>query len=145
MAEAKAIHAERSAGTGKVPAKRRILIVDDEVGFTRLVKLNLEGTGRYDVRDALDGATALEMARVFHPELVVLDVVMPGLDGGQIAARLRQANEGRPLPIIFVSATSQPHAVLNLGQQDAACPFLAKPISLENLITCIEEQLEAAQ
>ena len=125
--------------------KRRILIVDDEAGFTRLVKLNLEGTGQYDVRDAPDGATALETARAFHPDVVVLDVMMPGLDGGQVAEKLRTANAGRPLPIIFVSATSQAHAGTNLGQQDAGCPFLSKPISLEKLIACIEQQLGAIQ
>ena len=125
-------------------AKRRILIVDDEAGFTRLVKLNLEGTGRYEVRDAMDGASALETARAFHPDVVVLDVMMPGLDGGQVAEKLRTANEGRPLPIIFVSATNQAHAVQNLGRGDTACPFLSKPISLETLVACIEQQLAAS-
>ena len=124
--------------------KRRILIVDDEAGFARLVKLNLEGTGRYDVRDAPDGPAALAAARAFHPEVILLDVMLPGLDGGQVAERLRQANDSRPLPIIFVSATSQSHAGPNLGQRDLDCPFLSKPISLEKLIACIEKQLEVA-
>lgn len=127
-------------------AKRRILIVDDEAGFARLAKLNLEGTGRYEVCDVHDGAEALEAARAFHPEVVVLDVVMPGLDGGQVAAQLRTRNtDGRPCFIIFVSAMSRSHAIENLGAQDAVCPFLSKPVSLEALVGCIEQQLAPAQ
>ena len=71
---------------------RRILIVDDEAGFTRLLKLTLEGTKRYVVKEENDGSRALATARIFRPELVLLDIVMPKMDGGDVARQL----SGRP-------------------------------------------------
>ena len=56
---------------------RRILIVDDEAGFTRLLKLTLEGTKRYIVKEENDGSQALSTARQFRPDLILLDIVMP--------------------------------------------------------------------
>lgn len=69
--------------------KHRILIVDDEHAITRMVKLNLESTGRYEVRGENSSVNALAVAREFRPDLVLLDVIMPGADGGEIAARMK--------------------------------------------------------
>jgi CheY-like chemotaxis protein len=69
--------------------KKRILVVDDEPSITRLLKLNLEETNRYVVRTENDAKAALASAEVFQPDLILLDVMMPDLDGGQLASRLQ--------------------------------------------------------
>ena len=112
-------------------SKRRVLIVDDEPGFTRLAKLNLEQTGRYEVCEVHRGAQALEAARAFHPDVVVLDMVMPDLDGGEVAARLPATHGGRAMPVVFVSAMPKPKGVSH--------PFLSKPVSIEVLVASIEQ------
>ena len=67
-------------------AKKRILIVDDEGSITRLLKLNLEQTGDYEVATENVSKAALAAAEAFRPDLMLLDVMMPGLDGGALAS-----------------------------------------------------------
>jgi CheY-like chemotaxis protein len=118
--------------------KRRILIVDDEAGFTRLVRLTLEGTGKYEVREENDGTQALAAALEFKPDLVFLDVVMPLVDGGDIAAQLRRAPRLRGVPIVFLTAIVTENEA---GGSIGGFPFLAKPVTLDSLVNCIETQL----
>ena len=68
---------------------KRILVVDDEPSVTRNLKLNLESSDGYDVFAENHAANALTAARIFRPDLILLDVIMPGMDGGDVAARLR--------------------------------------------------------
>ena len=67
---------------------KRILVVDDEPSVTRSLKLNLENTMRYEVRIENDSSRVVAAAREFHPDLILLDVVMPGLDGCDVSARI---------------------------------------------------------
>ena len=83
---------------------RRILVVDDEAAFTRLLKINLESTRRYLVQVENDPTLALPAALDFHPELVLLDVMMPGIDGGDVVNRFRQHPDLRQIPVIFLTA-----------------------------------------
>lgn len=117
---------------------KRILIVDDEDGFTRLVRMTLESTGRYEVREENDGTQALASALEFRPDLIFLDVVMPDVDGGDVAAQLRRAPRLRNVPIVFLTAiVSQSEA----GGMIGGFPFLSKPVSLDSMSRCIETQL----
>ena len=121
--------------------KTRVLIVDDEVGVTRLVKLNLERRGQYEVRTENNGAIALAVAREFKPDLILLDVVMPNTDGGEIAAQI-QADPGlKHVPILFLTAivSKQDHATGPLIR--GGMRFLAKPITLAALVEAIEETI----
>jgi len=77
---------------------KRILIVDDESGFTQLVKLNLEQTGRFIVKEENDGEKAHATAREFRPDLILLDIVMPKIDGGDVAALIREDFELKKHP-----------------------------------------------
>jgi CheY-like chemotaxis protein len=67
---------------------KRILVVDDEPSVTRTLKLNLEDTLRYKVRTENDATHAVAAAREFHPDLILLDVIMPGLDGCDVSVRI---------------------------------------------------------
>jgi len=119
--------------------RKRILIVDDEAGFTRLVKISLESTGRYEVREENDGTQALASALEFRPDLVFLDVVMPEVDGGDVAAQLRQSGPLSGVPIVFLTAIVSPKEATT-QESIGGYPFLAKPVALNALVQCIEEQ-----
>ena len=119
---------------------RRVLVVDDEVAFTNLVKLNLEKTGRFTVREVNDPLAALAAAREFRPQIMLLDVIMPGRDGGQVLAELR-ANEFTHLPVIFVTATMTQRGLQQRDNEIDGVPFVAKPVEPKKLIKRIEEVL----
>ncbi len=69
--------------------KKRILVVDDEAALTRMVKMNLERTGNYEVRTENQGAKAVAAAREFMPNLIFLDVMMPDMSGDEVSQQLR--------------------------------------------------------
>ena len=87
-------------------AEGTVLVVDDDPVIVKLLQLNFELEG-YHVISASNGAAALERAREDHPDVVVLDVMMPGLDGLEVARQLRAAPETERLPILFLSAKAQ--------------------------------------
>ena len=121
--------------------KKRILIVDDENSFTRLLKLNLEQTNDYVVRVENWAEDVLPAAREFRPDLVLLDVMMPRMFGGEIAARLRGDDSLKTTPIVFFTAAV---SKTRLKEQDGVIsgfPFLAKPASVEDVIDQIERRL----
>jgi CheY-like chemotaxis protein len=120
------------------PQKKRVFIVDDESGFTRLLKLTLEKTGRFKVLEENDGTKAWLAAREFAPDIVFLDVVMPKIDGGDVAQKIRSDPLLRHVPIVFLTAiVSEKEG----GHTFGGFPFISKPVSLEAMIECIDEQL----
>ena len=121
--------------------KKRILIVDDEASFTRMVKLNLEKTGQYEVREENKATYAIAAAREFKPDLIILDVIMPNLDGGDIFAQLQGDRHLKGTPVIFLTATVSPREAGMQGFNSGGALFLAKPVTLENLMTCINQNV----
>ena len=121
--------------------KKRILIVDDEEAFGQMVKLNLEETGEYEVRIELKGAQALAATRAFKPDLILLDIIMPDVDGGEICQRI-QSDEGlKDIPIVFLTAIINEKELGSQGSIIGGHPFLAKPVSKKKLIDCIEKNI----
>ena len=118
--------------------KKRILIVDDEISFTRLLKLNLDQTNDYVVRVENRAEDALTTAREFRPDLVLLDIMMPRMFGGDIAARLRADTYLKTTPIVFFTAAVSKTRVREHDGQISGFPFLAKPASVEEVIEQIE-------
>jgi CheY-like chemotaxis protein len=123
---------------------KRILVVDDEPGFTRLLKLNLEKTGRFEVRTVNQAPATLTAAREFKPDLILLDVVMPGMDGGDVLALLRQDPGLQDTPVLFLTATVSKGEMSEQVLTSGGLLFLAKPIGLDELVACIEKQLSEA-
>jgi two-component system, OmpR family, response regulator len=122
--------------------KRRILIVDDDQESTRVVKILLEKTGRYLVLEENHAAKAHQSAQHFKPDVILLDIMMPGTDGGDVAAQLEADPELQRTPIIFLTAlVTEPETKTGLRIQGH--PFLAKPINIPELINGIEENLPA--
>jgi len=122
-------------------SKKRILVVDDEVALTRMVKLNLERTSNYEVRTENEGPNAIAAAREFKPDLILLDVMMPGMTGDEIAAKLREDPALSHIKFIFVTAIVTRGETDNMGANIGGNIFLAKPIRAQELIGAIEQVL----
>lgn len=123
-------------------AKKKILIVDDEEDFAKLVKLNLERTGNYEVRVEFQGIKAIVAAREFRPNLILLDILMPGMDGGEVAETIRDDKDLKNIPIVFLTAATTKKEVSSHGGIIGGRPFIAKPVSVEELISCIEKNIK---
>ena len=123
--------------------KKRILVVDDEASITRLLKLNLEQTEDYVVRTENAAQAALAAALEFRPDLILLDVAMPGMDGGEVARRIQAASKLNNIPIIFLTALATKDEVKNRNGLIGGMPFLAKPVNMHEVLGCLERHLGA--
>src|SRR5271169_1727663 len=115
-------------------SKKKILIVDDEPGMTRMLKRNLEATFRYVVRTENSSAAAITAASEFLPDLILLDVMMPGMDGGDVAAKISEDSRLSKIPIVFLSAIVTKEEADPTGSNIGGRTFLAKPVKFEDLI-----------
>ncbi len=126
---------------------RRVLLIDDEVGYARLVKKVLEKTGNYQIETLNDSAQAEERARQMNPDLVLIDIVMQPRDGAEVLASFQQDAELSKIPIIVMSAFLNQrvfphHSPFNFGDK---IDVMEKPMNLEDINRLperIEEELE---
>src|SRR6185503_1642375 len=95
--------------------KNRILIVDDEVSFTEILRLNLEAQGKYEVCVENNPREALNAALNFKPEVVLLDVIMPHVEGPDVAREMKDSSSLKEVPIIFLTATITREEALSDG------------------------------
>lgn len=84
--------------------KKKILIIDDEIDFSNLVKKNIEKTGEFEVIIAASGEEGIKLTREKKPDLILLDVVMPEIDGGDVASQIKNDKSIKDIPIIFLTA-----------------------------------------
>ena len=120
---------------------KKILIVDDEFSITRLLKLNLEKSGLYSVRTENLGAKCLPAAREFLPDLIVLDVMMPDMDGGTVAAQLKADAILKDIPLVFLTAVVKKEEVKAHDGMIGGFPYIAKPLNMEGVLRVIEKHL----
>ena len=125
--------------------QKRILVVDDETSITRLLKLNLEQTGEYEVATENVSRTSFSAAKRFQPHLILLDVMMPGLDGGSLASQLQASPELKAVPIVFLTAAVTREEIRQRHGLVGGLPFLAKPVNLQEVLTCLEHHLGPAR
>jgi CheY-like chemotaxis protein len=121
--------------------KKRILVVDDRASDSRLMKLCLEETNDYIVREENDARVALSTAEEFQPHLILLDVMMPGMSGGELAACFQASPKLRKVPIVFITALITKKEAEANGGRVGGFPFLAKPIVLSEAVDCLRRQL----
>ena len=119
-----------------------ILIVGDNRDFTYSAKVALERTGRYSVWEENEPARAHQTAQRVKPDLILLDIVMPETDGGEVAARIESDPTLHRTPIVFLTALVT-KAEARSDLQIQGHPFLAKPISIPELVAAIERHLPA--
>src|SRR5690242_10689532 len=115
--------------------RKKILVVDDEKDLAELVAMNLQRNG-YEAVTAHDGATGLDMARKLKPDMVVLDIMMPGLSGRDVTTALKQDRETANIPILMLTAKTEETDIivgLSLGADD----YVTKPFSMKVLMARI--------
>ncbi len=125
--------------------KKRILIVDDELAFNHMMKLTLELTGLYEVRTSYLSSQFQQLAYGFKPNLILLDCMMPGMDGGEVAARLQKDPGLRDIPFAFLTATVSTIEVASSGCYEGPVTYLPKTIRLEDLVDYIERTTQSSQ
>jgi DNA-binding response OmpR family regulator len=121
--------------------KKRILVVDDEASLTRMLKRGLEAKGTFLVMEENSGGNALATARSFKPDLILLDVMMPETDGGSIACDFEEADDLKHIPIVFLTAIVTKEETDPCGTMIGRHTFLAKPVDLDDLVTCITDHI----
>lgn len=122
---------------------RKILAVDDEKSIIRLIEVNLRREG-YDVVSAGDGKEALEKVAREQPDLVVLDVMMPYLDGFEVLNTMKKDPDTRDIPVIMLTARAQDADVFNGYRSGADC-YLTKPFNPRELNTFVRRIFESAE
>ena len=116
----------------KTYKKKKILVVDDEPHIVNLVRLTLSGE-RYDVYSAYSGKEAIQLAKQIDPDLIILDIMMPNMDGYQVCEELRKDKKTVNTPIMILSAKSQlvdKFKSINVGADD----YIVKPFDPEELM-----------
>ena len=121
----------------------RILIVDDEPDFTALLKENLEESGDFLVRQINDSSLALKAGREFRPHLCIVDVVMPGMDGGDVVAQIRAEPALSKVPVMMLTALVEENPDSCDGEtQTGGLPFVSKTSDFNTILACIQKHLE---
>jgi DNA-binding response OmpR family regulator len=118
----------------------RVLIVDDEGGIALALAVRLEAAG-YDARWALDGASGLAAALDWRPDVIVLDIRMPGMDGFELKRRLGTQRDLCWAPVIFLSANVQESA-RQAAMAAGAHAFLTKPYEAKDVLAAVRSALE---
>lgn len=121
--------------------KRKVMVVDDEPDFIKVIKLNLEETGNYEVMALSTAKDIIPEVHSFKPDVILLDMLMPSTGGLDACEMLNNDPLGKNIPIIIVSALSKDqdkYAAYKKGIID----YLVKPIENKDLITAIENALE---
>jgi len=122
--------------------KARVLVVDDDEAFGRVMKLNLEATHEYEVRAETKGAVGYVAAKEFKPDLIFLDIVMPDMAGEQVARQLMGDPDTKNIPIVVLSGTAWKDVPNTTSGFLSRYPTLPKPASADEVISCIEQNLK---
>ena len=121
--------------------KSRILVVDDLTSDSALLKRYLEECHGYDVREVNDPTAAILAAEKFEPDLIILDLMMPVIDGVELAGSFRANAKLKSVPILFITAALTREQVDAAGGRIRDFPFLAKPINLGEVASSVRQQL----
>ncbi len=121
-------------------AKSRLLLIDDEKDFVDALSLRLEAKG-YDIIKAFDGKEGLEKAHASNPDLIILDIMMPEMNGYDVCRKLKIDQKFNKIPVIMLTAKFEPNDI-TFGKEMGAEAYLTKPIELEVLSQKIAELLK---
>lgn len=122
--------------------KKRVLVVDDEVALVEVLRMRLESLG-FEVIVAYDGPEALEKSRSEYPDLILLDLMLPKLDGYRVCKMLKFDEKYQDIPIIMLTALAQ-ESDIKLGYEIGADMYITKPFQSDHLIASIQKLLAEA-
>lgn len=125
-------------------SKMRILDVDNDIDLTRLLKSILEKSGKFEVRMENDALNAVNAAHEFKPDVILLDVIMPKMNGWQIAKKIKNSKELIHSKIIFFSARLEKNDTGERGKVVGGDMYLSKLVSASDVVNCIENCLLAS-
>ncbi|MCD8025149.1 MAG: response regulator [Candidatus Gastranaerophilales bacterium] len=120
---------------------KKILIVDDEKDITETLSFMLHAEG-YEVIAGYDGEEGLKLAKEQAPDLIILDIMMPKINGYKIARLLKYDNKYKHIPIIMVTARTQDTDKL-IGEETGANEYITKPFEFEEILKCVNKYLGA--
>ncbi len=121
--------------------KKRILIIDDEEGFCNLVKKNLEQAGEFEVYIATNGDDGIRSARNIRPDLILLDIIMPDMDGTDVASLIKNDKSIKNTPIVFLTAIVREEEASSQPSFTRGYSLLAKTVTVGELIACIKKNV----
>lgn len=122
--------------------KKKILVVDDEKNITVFLRSYLEDTGHYAVRTENEGLAAVEAARQFKPDLILLDIMMKDVSGDSLADEIKNDPDLHNTPIVFLTGIVTKDEVEANGGVIGGYTYIAKPIlAMQELINCIEANI----
>ena len=119
--------------------RKKILVVDDEADIHQMLAEQLSDIG-YETTVASDGDEALRKVQLTRPDLIILDVVMPGLDGPSVCAALKEDPKTKDIPIIFLTGLRPKEDELR-GVEIGGYPVFAKPFNFEELLGTVREMI----
>jgi CheY-like chemotaxis protein len=122
-------------------AKKKILVIDDEKDFAGLAKMNLELLGDFTVETASSGEEGIALAKKIQPHLIILDILMPGMDGFEVLKMLKQEKATMAIPVVMLSALADQESKLKASQLYDEM-YITKPITATDLKEKIEEVLK---
>ena len=120
-------------------SKEKILIIDDEPDFVETLTLMLQARN-YDVVTALDGTEGLSKVRTEHPDLTILDIMMPGMSGYEVCQKLKTSNDTKSMPVIMLTAKGERASVIE-ARKAKADDYIVKPFNLPTLINKVSKLL----
>lgn len=121
--------------------KKKILIVDDEPDIVETLKFLIESEG-FESIIALDGEDALKKAKEINPDLIILDVMLPKINGYKVCRLLKFDNKYKNIPILMVTARSQQEDKV-IGEETGADEYITKPFNIEELLEKIHQYINA--
>jgi two-component system, OmpR family, response regulator len=122
-------------------SKTKVMVVDDDIAASRLLAVGLEKTGSFQVVVENVATRALSTAREFRPGVILLDVCMPGADGGDVAFRIHSDASLRSTPIIFLTSLVSGQEATTQSVLRGGYEFLPKPASIAKVVECIDRHL----
>ena len=122
--------------------RSKILVIDDEEDFCEFVKWSLEKTGRFDVLVSTDGPSGITLAQTEAPELILLDIKMPQMNGAEVADHLLHSDDTRDIPIAFITGLLQKKEVSKRRVYIHGFPFITKPITKDELVKQVDSVFE---
>ena len=123
--------------------KKKILIIDDEENFCSLLKKNLEKTNEFEVYAATNGDDGVKLAKELKPDLILLDIIMPEMDGGDVISLIRADNSIKDTPVVFLTSLVRKDEVSAQAGFTKGYALLAKTVTVGELIACIKENIRA--